>query len=208
MTTSQIKDELSSIPGISDVEITLREGKPPLARVWLDGSRSGDEVRERIDALLGSVLPVPESAVQPVAPVRRGGLGKGLDALMPDADGDAIPSQFRRQVETRGASIERVAVVEHVDGVSVEIEDGAGHVFSIDVESDGSIDRAVMGAVRSMTGIPSDAEFEVGAAEIGSAPVVVVTATLGGRVAAGASVITFGRPYALANATRQAVAAL
>lgn len=206
MTTSEIKDELSSIPGISDVEITLRDGEPPLARVWLDGSLPGDEVQERIDALLGSAVPgiVPETVI----PARRGGLGKGLDSLMPDADSDAIPSQLRGQGESRGASIERAAVVEHGAGVSVEIEDGAGHVFSVDVDESGSIDRAVVAAVKAMTGTSEDVLFDLGATDVAGAPVIVVTATYGTKIAAGAAVVTFGRPYALARAVRQALTAL
>lgn len=206
MTTSQIKDELSSIPGIAEVEITLRDGEPPHARVWLDGSRSGDEVQERIDALLGSAL--PEVITEPVASPRRGGLGKGLDSLMPDADSDAIPSQLRGQVETRAASIERVAVVEHIGGVAIEIEDGAGHVFRVDVDESGSIDQAVIAAVKAMTGAPEDVKFELGAAEVNSAAIVIATATHGDRTEAGASVIMFGRPYALARAVRQALSTL
>jgi hypothetical protein len=206
LTTSDIQDELSSIPGVAEVEVTLLDGEPPHARVWLDGSRPDQEVQERIDALLGGA--VPDLVTEPLPPSRRGGLGKGLDSLMPDADGDAIPSQFRGQLETRGASIERVAVVEHIAGVSVEIEDGAGHTFSVDVDESGSIDNAVIAAVRSMTGAPDDVTFHLGSTEVDSVPVVVVTAMRGLRTVAGASVITFGRPYALAKAVRQAVASL
>ncbi len=206
MTTSDIKDELSSIPGISDVEITLRDGKPPLARVWLDGTTPEEVVQERINALVGS--DVPELIAETTAPIRRGGLGKGLDSLMPDADGDAVPSQLRGQLETRAASIERVAVVEHTGGVSVEIEDGAGHVVSVDVDESGSIDDAVIAAVRTLTGTPDDVIFVLGGTEVGGAAVVVATATNGERVVAGASVLAFGRPFALARAVRQAVASL
>lgn len=206
MTTSQIKDELSSIEGISDVEITLRDGQPPLARVWLDGTTSEVVVQERIDALLGSAI--PELITDTAVTVRRGGLGKGLDSLMPDADADAIPSQLRGQLETRGASIERVAVVEHSAGISVEIEDGAGHVVSVDVDESGSIDDAVIAAVRSLTATPDDVIFTLGTSEVGGAAVVVATATNGARIVAGAAVLTFGRPFALARAIRQAVTAL
>ena len=197
---------MSSIPGIADVEITLRDGESPIAKVWLDGSRPDAEVREHIDALLGSTVPdlISETAVPP----RRGGLGKGLDSLMSDADGDAIASQLRGQVETRGASIERVAVAEHLDGVSVEIEDGAGHVFSADVDETGSIDDAVIEAVKALTGTPGEVTFELGALELGGVPIVVATATFGDRTVAGSSVVTFGRPYALARAVRQALATL
>jgi hypothetical protein len=98
--------------------------------------------------------------------------------------------------------------VEHIAGVSVEIEDGAGHTFSVDVDESGSIDNAVIAAVRSMTGAPDDVTFHLGSTEVDSVPVVVVTAMRGLRTVAGASVITFGRPYALAKAVRQAVASL
>lgn len=205
MTLSPIKDELASIPGIEDLEITIREGKPPLARVWLDGSRSSEEVRERIDALLGSAIPKPD-IVEPATPTRRSGLGKGLDSLIPGAGDGAVPTHLRSRRETRGTSIERVAVVEHASGITVEVEDGAGHRFVSDVGTDRSIDRAVLSAVRSMTGVPVEVTFDLGVTQVAGSRVLVVTATMDGRTSAGASVITFGRPFAVADAAHKAVA--
>ena len=60
MATRDLKDELVAIPGVSDAEVTLVDNAPPVARVWLDGTRDGDEVRLRVEALLGRELPTQE----------------------------------------------------------------------------------------------------------------------------------------------------
>ena len=202
MTTSNLTDELIAIPGVADAEVTLVDEAPPVARVWLDGSRGTDEVREKVEALLGREIP----AVRGMPPSRRSGLGKGLDALMPDLDVEPIPKQLKPASEARVSLVARVAVVESDATVTVEIEDGAENVFTALVDDGGSIDDAVLRAVMTMTGTPADAVIEIADVDVGGVTVLVVTASMDGRLKAGASPVDFGRPFALARAARQALA--
>ena len=201
MHNPEIKDQLAAIPGIAEVEVTLRDGEPPQAQVWLDGSRSDSEVQERIDALLGRAVPDVETQKT----TRRTGLGKGLDALIPDADSHAIPSQLWAPQEGRGASIERVAVVEGDAGVAIEIEDGAGSVFHGPVDATGSIDGAVIRTTLQLAGAPNDVICRLNEVEIDGSPVLVATVEHEDRRAAGAAIVSYGRPFAVARAVRQAL---
>lgn len=200
MTTGKLRDELMAIPGVADVEVSLLDEAPPVARIWLDGSRGHDEVRERVEALLGREIP-------PVGtpPVRRSGLGKGLDTLMPDRATEPVPTHLKPSSESRASSIARVAVVESDASVTVEIEDGAQRVFTAEVGDGGSIDAAVLEAVIAMTGAPDDAVLETTDVDLGGIQVLVVTASIDGVVSAGVSPVDFGRPFALARAARQAL---
>lgn len=200
MTTGNLRDELIAIPGVADAEVTLLDEAPPVARVWLDGSRGHDEVRDKVEALLGREIP-PVGA----SPVRRSGLGKGLDTLMPDRDTEPVPTHLKPSSEARARSIARVAVVESDSSVTIEIEDGAQNVFTSRVGDGGSIDAAVLEAIRAMTGTPADAVLESANVDIGGIPVLVVTASVNGVITAGASPVDFGRPFALAKAARQAL---
>ncbi|MDA2979357.1 MAG: hypothetical protein O3B42_06315 [Actinomycetota bacterium] len=203
MAARDLKDELVAIPGVSDAEVTLVDNVPPVARVWLDGTRDGDEVRLRVQALLGGRLPVQEPAQ------RRSGLGKGLDILIPDGDGDhRVPVQLKAQGESRAVLVARVAVVESALAVTVEIEDGAGNIHTADVGPSGSIDDAVLEAAAALSGAPEHVAFGIAEVEIGDARVLVVSASIDGRRSAGASTVEFGRPFAVARAARQALESL
>ncbi len=208
MATRDLKDELVAIPGVSDAEVTLVDDAPPVARVWLDGTREGAEVRERVQALLGRQLPVgePNQASLP----RRSGLGKGLDTLIPDGVGDRhrVPAQLKANAESRALSVSRVAVVESASTVTIEIEDGAGNVHTADVGPSGSIDDAVLEAAAALSGAPREVLFGIAEVQIAGARVLVVSASVDDRRSAGASTVEFGRPFAVARAARQALDSL
>ncbi len=206
MATRNLEDELGEIPGVRSVELTLTGDRAPLARVWLDGTRDGEEVRERVDALLGGRLPVidPTGAASP----RRSGLGKGLDSLLPDVDQDRVPAQLKSKTESRALSVQRVAIVESKDTVTVEIEDGAGNIHTADVGPSRSIDDAVLRAAADLSGASDDVGFGVSEVEIDGLRIVVVSAEAAGRRAAGACPVEFGRPFAVARAARQALESL
>ncbi|MCZ7532864.1 MAG: hypothetical protein M5U23_05595 [Acidimicrobiia bacterium] len=206
MATRNLKDELGEIPGVRSVELTLTGERAPLARVWLDGTRDGEEVREQVDALLGGHVPVIDST--DTVPMRRGGLGKGLDSLLPDSHQDRVPAQLKSKTESRALSVQRVAVVESVDTVTVEIEDGAGNIHTADVGPSRSIDEAVLRAAADLSGASDEVVFGVSEVEIDDVRIVVVSAKTEDRRAAGACPVEFGRPFAVARAARQALESL
>jgi hypothetical protein len=210
--TRDLRDELASIPGVSDAEITITDDERPTAVVWLDGTRGDEEVRTTIEALLGQSIPVVHSDEEP--PPKRSGLGKGLDALLPGAENDPVPAQLlgddgaRAAAQARGGFIDRVAVVEDHGAVVVEVEDRLGNTYRSVVGDGGSIDSAVLDAVRQLVGAPDDLAADIVEVALDRPDLVIVEVTDGKRKAAGIAHIGFGRPYAVARAAHQAFTSL
>lgn len=205
MVSEQLSDQLQAIPGVASAEVTIKEGTAPVARIWLDGSEDADEVRNKVTALLGSHVP---TKVAPERPLKRSGLGRGLGDLLADPESDAVPPHINGggSAKQSDGSVERVAVVETEDGVHVEIEDAGGNRRSKQVGEDGSIDAAVLGAIKSLMGVAED--IELAAADLmGAGGEMVVVTTIGrdGRRTAGAAFVDFGRPWALTRAATQAL---
>ncbi len=209
MASEQLSDQLQAIPGVASAEVTIKDGSAPVARIWLDGSEDPDEVRDKVTALLGSHVP---TKVVPDRSLKRSGLGRGLGELLADPDSGATLPHINGGGGVGGAtesdgSVERVAVVETEDGVHVEIEDAGGNRRSERVGADGSIDAAVLGAVRSLMGVAADVELSAADLSGPDGDVVVVTTTgPDGRRTAGAAFVDFGRPWALTRAATQALA--
>jgi hypothetical protein len=205
--SQELNDQLESIPGVAAAEVTISPGTTPVARIWLDGSRDDAEVRERVDSLLGSALPTYVEAEPP--PKRRSGLGRGLSELLPADELEPAPSHIDggRDIRVgRPMVIRRVAIVESLGGVDVQIEDAEGNRAATRVGDDGSIDTAVIAAVRSLAGIPDSVELKPMDLPGAEREVVVVSAhEPDGRRAAGAAFVDFGRPWALARAVFQAL---
>lgn len=203
MTTDNLRDELAALPGVASAEVTIPDDQRPIARVWLDGTKAGTEVRELVDVLLGrAVPPQPEEADQTSR--RRSGLGRGLDDLLPSDGPHPVPMQFQPDAGQRSV-IARVAVIETGRGVSVEVEDSKGRCATVPVGSDGSIDSAVVCAIREVLGLAEATDLHVEDLEATDGPLVVATAVQDNRRTAGAAFIEFGRPSAVARAVFQAL---
>ena len=150
-----ISGEVEAIPGVASAEVTFAEGQPPLARVWLDGTRDPEEVRLRVSALLGSHLPTGTPTERPA---RRSGLGKGLTELIAEDHGPTgLPhlngsGDFIAVHPAATPSLARVGVAETDASVIVEVEDALGTRSEAVVGDDGSIDLAVIRAVRGLLG--------------------------------------------------------
>lgn len=203
----ELEDRIAAIPGVAAAEVTLFDGdEPPTARVWLDGTRTDVEVRQEVQELLGMEVPVGGPKVASMQ--RRGGLGRGLASIMPDVTNDPVPAHLLTRVEPRGERIQRVGVIESIDGVQVEIEDGAGNVHAAAVEPDSDLDDATLKAAAALSGVEIDVSFGTAEVEVDGTVVVVVVASTDDRQSAGACPVVFGRPFAVAKAARQALVAL
>jgi hypothetical protein len=210
--TRDLRNELASIPGVSDAEVLVTADNQRTAKVWLDGTRDSDEVRGRIESLLGPSVP----SVKPAegTPGKRSGLGRGLETLLPDMALEPVPAQLRDadQIVDSPKSIrepiDRVAIAETHQSVVVEVTDRAGSTFASTVDSGGSIDWAVMDAVRRSFGASNDTELEVVEVVSERADLVVVEVSMGGMRGAGAAHVEFGRPYAVALAAHRALTSL
>lgn len=201
MASEQLNDQLAAIPGVASAEVTLPDDDgPPVARVVLDGSRDPEEVRSRINALLGASLPpVPEAI--PVVGRRRSGLGRGLGEVIEEQGADREPAHLRPATEPVTADIVSVGVVETTDGVHVEVEDDAGNRRTHLVDASGSIDDAIIGAVEALLGIGHYVTITIADASTPEGDVVLATAvTATGTRTVGAAYVEFGRPWAVARA--------
>jgi hypothetical protein len=198
VTTDNLRANLVALPGVASAEVTLDDESVPVARVWLDGTLPGDDVRDLVDGLVASSMP---SVVLPKqkAPRRRIGLGRGLVDLLPSQDTDLVPAQLQPSTSL-GHSIVGIAVVESSEGVTVEIESDVGGVHRELVADEGDIDRAVMNGIAAIAGVGDDVQLEIAEVASGDGLVLVVSAFHGDERAVGAAFVEYGRPYALARA--------
>lgn len=208
VTSEQLDDQLESIPGVASAEVQLTDDGPPVARVFLDGTRSPSEVRDRVEALLGSVVPDrPDPSEDPTPKRRRSGLGRGLGEVIESHDAQAQPAHLVGRapavapapVVVPPAELTRVAVVETRDGVHVEVEDSLGKRSTAPVME--SIDDAIAAAVADLLVLGTAWDVSVSQTATDHGDAVVATA-LGpdGRRVAGAALVEYGRPWAVARA--------
>ncbi len=203
MTTDNLRDDIAALPGVASAEVTIRDDHGPTARVWLDGTKAGTEVRELVDILIGrAVVAEPEEGEQPSK--RRSGLGRGLNDLLPSDGPHPLPTHLQPDAGQRPIIV-RVAVVETADGVSLEVEDSKGRCAAVPIEADGSTDAAAVVAVREVLAVDGDIEVHFEDLEAADGLLVVATAKIGDKRTAGAAFVEFGRPSAVARAVFQAL---
>ncbi|GMQ94690.1 MAG: hypothetical protein BMS9Abin12_2195 [Acidimicrobiia bacterium] len=198
MTTDNLRADLDALPGVATAEIVLRDDETSVARIRLDGTRDGDEVKERVEALLGRSVP---SVVLPRQTPRRKriGLGRGLGDLIPNDEQHPAPAELRPSA-VQPLTIVRVAVIESANGVAVEIEDATGGIYSEPVDDEGDIDGAVMNGVLSMVDRSDEMRIDITDVETGDGFIVLVSAFRDDRRSVGAAFVEYGRPYAVARA--------
>ena len=203
MTTDNLRDDLVAIPGVASAEVTLKDDETPVARVWLDGTRDGSEVREVVGALLGRNVPEinPDSSD---TPKRRSGLGRGLGDLLPEDDAHPVPSQLQPETNHHPALVS-VSVVESSSGVFVTVEDNKDRRATVPVGEDGSIDTAVVSAVSKLFGFDRSVALAIEDVDLPTGAVLVASAVNGTSRSAGAAFVEFGRPSAVARAVFQAM---
>ena len=212
MATRDLRNELAAIPGVSDAEISVSDDNRRTAKVWLDGTRDSDEVRDRIESLLGRSIPAGPADGE--TPEKRTGLGRGLETLLPDLPVEPVPAQLRAaehaRVTSTGAvaAIDRVAVVETHGSIVVEVTDDGGNTFTSTVDNGGIIDEAVLEATRQLVGAGVDVSLEVVDVVSERTDLVIAEASKGDMRGVGAAHVEFGRPYAVAVAAHRALTSL
>ena len=198
VTTDNLRADLDALPGVAAAEVTLDNDAIPTARVWLDGTLSGDDVRHLVDELVANSMP---SVVLPrqKTPRKRTGLGRGLVELLPSAEAESVPTHLQQSASNR-QSIVGVAVIESVSGVTVEIESDERGVHSEPVADDGDIDQAVLRGVAAIVGASDDVRLDVTDVTSVGGSVLLVSAFGDGARSVGAAFVEYGRPYAIARA--------
>ena len=198
VTTENLRADLDALPGVAAAEVTLDNEKIPTARVWLDGTIPGDDVRNLVDELVAHSM---TSVVLPrqKTPAKRTGLGRGLVELLPSAEAETVPTHLQLSAGHR-QSIVGVAVIESGSGVTVEIESDERGVLREAVADDGDIDRAVLRGVAAIVGASDDVRLDVSDVTMVGGSVLVVSAFRGEARSVGAAFVEYGRPYAIARA--------
>lgn len=197
MTADDIRADLDALPDVASDDGALRDDETRSVRQWPEHSTNDAEAQDPVDALLDAPGQSPEEPRRQTR--RRSGLGRGLGDLIPNDDRIPVPTHLQSDAGQR-LTIVRVAVVESMTGVSVEIEDGAGMVHSEPVDHEEGIDAAVINGVVAILAVPSDARIDVTDVETRDGSVLLVTASLQGERTVGAALVEYGRPFALARA--------
>lgn len=206
MVANELTDRLQEIPGVASAVVEITDDAAPVARIFLDGSRDSNEVRTRVNALLGASLPSVTPGDIEAVPKRRSGLGRGLGEILADDAKDHEPPHINGTLPAGPVvRLSHVGVVESSEGVSVEIADDKGNRRTVAVGETGSIDDAVVEAVRVLLGLAPATTITLTDTATPEGNLVVATSTdVDGRRLSGASFIDFGRPWAAARAVVQA----
>jgi hypothetical protein len=205
---ARLEGLVGELQGVAGVEVDIRKDGSPHIRVWLDGSTSSERVGDEIQRVLAAIDWVAEP--KPAEPVRRSGLGRGLNELLEVNGGsDPLPLRSPAPVAPAGASrsLLLVAVEETAAGVSVRVADSESGIAFSPVEDPDSLNQAVTAAVVQLhqrRPMPRLEAVEV--REIAGES--VLTALLrcdDGSALVGSEVIRGGLPYTLGQAVWKAL---
>ncbi len=142
------------------------------------------------------------------SPVKRSGLGRGLDSLISVAGSEPAPAHLVSIDLTTQSSLEMIAIEESAGGVTVRAMDTAGVVAEAKViGAAGSINPTIVAAVAELLGeTPAPRLVSVELRDTEVAAVMVVTLELvDTTVAAGAAVVQGGMPFTLGKASWAAI---
>jgi len=198
----ELRRDVLSVAGIADAEVDGREGTPRV-RVWLDGSRDADEVAAEIRKVLAGVTRTEERTVVPerATSARRGGLGRGLDSLIPPPIEKGTAAHLRPLRDADDPiQLDVVAVVERADGVVVRAEDTAGRSAEVSA-GERDVDRAVSAAVAAVVGLDAPRGLAVESHVVDGERVVTVIVDLSdGSRRVGSAIARAGRPFTVGSA--------
>lgn len=192
--------------------------------MWTDDSRDPDELQAEVRSVVararsggssaGPVIREPDPAPPPRSissfpgPPRKGGLGKGLDSLLPDAVAERAPAHLVSIDLSNPPSLDMIAIEESASGVTVRAVDSANNIAEAKVNSGtASINPAIVSAVAELVGeMPAPRLVAVELRDTEVAAVLVVTLELADTtIAAGAAVVQGGMPFTLGKAAWSAI---
>lgn len=220
------------VPGVVGAVVSNQDATPTV-RVWTDDSRDPDELQAEVRSLvvraragglerstehvirdLDPPATKPEAPTRPRAveavpgPPKRSGLGRGLDALIPDAVGVPAPAHLVSIDLSKPPSLDMIAIEESSTGVTVRAVDTARNVAEAKVIGGASsINPVIVSAVAELLGeLPAPRLVSVELRDTEVASVLVVTLELADTtVTAGAAVVQGGMPFTLGKAAWAAI---
>jgi hypothetical protein len=208
-----LSNALENVAGVANTEVEIGGDGKQVVRLFLDGTQSPEDVAKAVEAALKAApVEVPAS----IAPsrsneVRRQGLGRGLESLLPSSGIAPLPQRNEPQVQysTTSRQLALVAIEESTDGIVVRARDTLGRdaIARVDGTAAG-LNYAVTNAVAELAGQPSAPE--VLAVEVRdhdpASVLTVLLRTAAGKQVAGAAVVEAGMPFTLGRAIWVALA--
>lgn len=211
MSTDELRAALLAVPGIASAEVTERPGDTPIVRLWLDGSRPGEDVQRDVDDVIaGEGYRRKEEPIETVAATTEGkrmGLGRGLETLIPVAEHEVAPNHLQEvavmNATTAAVQLVKVAIEESAEGVLVRVEDSTGASWAADVgEGETALQDSVVSAIAGLFGLAGGVRLiAIDERHVADTQVVSVVLERGsGRRHAGAAVVEGGRPFTIGRA--------
>lgn len=201
MPTDELREALLAVPGIASAQVLSTADATPHVRLWLDGTRSGDDVRRAVDDVVSRTGSEHRNGDPSPTEARRTGLGRGLDTLIPVARDQNPPGYLAKADQTDGFA--KLVIEESDAGVVIRAEAISGRSATASVR-DGPLgfNEAIVTAVSALRSLGPTPRL-VGVEERVVSDTTVITVVLeleSGRRCAGAAVSQGGEPYTLARA--------
>jgi len=212
MTVEDLRRAVRSLPGVTDVDVTMNGEETPKVRVWTDGSRPDDEIQRAVERLADGFGPTVTEAAR-----KRSGLGRGLKETLPEAFAAPEPSHIatventgRTGVAAGDGRFLKLAIEETVDAVEVRAVDSDGREAGVAVgPGPDGLTNAVGAAVALLRGLPPPTGLTVNTRDVDGVTVVTVLVELpSGQRVAGASLVTGGLPFTVGMAVGSALSSL
>ena len=204
MTADDLRDAVDAVPGVDTVEVTLRDDRTPVVRVWTDGSR-GDAAVQRdvadviaIHGFSGGLSPGRDELGERI--------GHDIDSLLA---ADAGTTVIGAAGDEPMVNLVKLVIEENGDAVVAVASDASGRSSRASVgEGADAFLIAVTDAVASLRGVnPAPLLVSVEDRFVAGVDVVSVLIETGvGERFAGAAVVRGGRPFSVGRAVDAALA--
>ncbi len=209
----ELTDTLGNVAGVATTEVEIGGDGKQVVRLFLDGTQSPEDVAKAVEAALKTASVEAPAAIAPAKPaeLRRQGLGRGLESLLPSSGVAGIVAGNDPQVQysTTSTQLALVAIEESTDGIVVRARDTLGRDAVAPVDgTPAGLNYAVTNAVSELAG--QSAPPEVLAVEVRdhepASVLTVLLRTAAGKQVAGAAVVEAGMPFTLGRALWVALA--
>lgn len=204
MTADDLRDAVDAVPGVATVEVTLRDDRSPVVRVWTDGSRGDAAVqRDVADVIAIHGFSGRLSSDRDELSER---IGHDIDSLLA---ADAGTTAIGVAGDEPTVNLAKLVIEENGDAVVAVASDTSGRSARASVgEGADAFLIAVTDAVASLRGVsPAPLLVSVEDRFVAGVDVVSVLIETGvGERFAGAAVVRGGRPFSVGRAVDAALA--
>lgn len=197
MIIEKLRDSVRSIPGVASAEVSWGPDEEPLVRVWTDGTRPDDDVKNAVEVAVakGGSDEVMDNRDDP---------DQNSNSMTPDASPEWMPASLSAAIEVSSPTgrIARLAIEESAYCVEVTAIDDAGRSGAAVVgDGDDGLSEAIATAVARLRGVAEPASIRVDVRDVEGSDVVTAFIELSsGERVVGAAIVTGGQPFTLGRA--------